>query len=136
MYSGLAHRARLTSLKRLSVAYSQVGDAGLAHFSGLSRLEMLGQKNCRIAGARRARALLDTTSGWSQRVLAEWERADDEVRAALECVLAEFERKTRDRILSAFRYGGLVVNRCPRCRWVVRTPLARQCLWCGHDWHS
>jgi hypothetical protein len=27
------------------------------------------------------------------------------------------------------------INRCPRCHRVVRTPLARQCFWCGHDWH-
>jgi len=31
---------------------------------------------------------------------------------------------------------GRFVNRCPRCRWVVRTLQARQCLWCGFDWHG
>ena len=29
----------------------------------------------------------------------------------------------------------LRINRCPKCLTVVRTPMARQCLWCGHDWH-
>lgn len=29
----------------------------------------------------------------------------------------------------------LVLNRCPRCDRIVRTPKARQCLWCFHDWH-
>jgi hypothetical protein len=29
----------------------------------------------------------------------------------------------------------LVLNRCPRCDRIVRTPTARQCLWCFHDWH-
>ncbi len=29
----------------------------------------------------------------------------------------------------------LVLNRCPRCDRIVRTPRARQCLWCFHDWH-
>jgi predicted RNase H-like HicB family nuclease len=38
------------------------------------------------------------------------------------------------RILS--ERGDEIINRCPRCRRVVRTPLARQCLWCGHDWHG
>jgi hypothetical protein len=28
------------------------------------------------------------------------------------------------------------INRCPRCRRVVRTPTAKQCLWCNHDWHD
>ncbi len=27
------------------------------------------------------------------------------------------------------------VNRCSVCSRVVATPMARQCLWCGHDWH-
>ena len=26
-------------------------------------------------------------------------------------------------------------NRCPICNCIVRTPAARQCLWCGHAWH-
>jgi len=28
------------------------------------------------------------------------------------------------------------VNRCPRCRRIARTPKARQCFRCGHDWHE
>jgi len=28
------------------------------------------------------------------------------------------------------------ISRCPVCERIVKTPLARQCLWCGHDWHS
>lgn len=31
--------------------------------------------------------------------------------------------------------GDLVLNRCPQCDRIVRTPRARQCLWCFHDWH-
>lgn len=30
---------------------------------------------------------------------------------------------------------GLYVNRCSRCERIVATPRARQCLWCGNDWH-
>jgi hypothetical protein len=29
----------------------------------------------------------------------------------------------------------VIVNRCPRCHRVVRTPRAAQCFWCGFDWH-
>jgi len=32
--------------------------------------------------------------------------------------------------------GQIVINRCPRCSRIVKTPLARQCLWCGYDWHD
>ncbi len=42
----------------------------------------------------------------------------------------------QDRIDREYREGTLVVNRCPRCHRIVRTPLAKQCLWCGHDWHG
>ena len=43
-------------------------------------------------------------------------------------------RNIRDRLL---RDGDrqFEVNRCPRCRRIARTSKARQCFWCGHDWH-
>jgi hypothetical protein len=44
---------------------------------------------------------------------------------------AAIQKEIRERIES----GLLPLNRCPECRRIVRTPLARQCLWCGHDWH-
>jgi hypothetical protein len=65
-----------------------------------------------------------------------WGRAGDpEVEVALAEGADIYQKRVRDRILS--EYGSEVfVNRCPKCRRVVRTPLARQCLWCGADWHS
>jgi len=93
------------------------------------------EKRCLPLGARRAKAALDPDSDWSRRVQGEWERAEEKVRSALADGLSEFEQRIRDRVLEAFRERTLVINRCPRCRRVVRTPLARQCLWCGHDWH-
>ena len=29
-----------------------------------------------------------------------------------------------------------LVNRCPECKKIARTPKARQCLWCGHPWRD
>jgi hypothetical protein len=26
-------------------------------------------------------------------------------------------------------------KRCPKCDRIARTPEAKQCLWCGHNWH-
>jgi hypothetical protein len=46
------------------------------------------------------------------------------------------EATIRQRIIRDFRAGRLVINRCPECSRIVKTPLARQCLWCGHDWHE
>jgi hypothetical protein len=42
------------------------------------------ERRCHSLGARRARAALDPDSDWSRRVRAEWERADEDVRSALE----------------------------------------------------
>ena len=36
-------------------------------------------------------------------------------------------RDNRDRI---------VLNYCPRCGGLARTPKARQCRFCGKDWHN
>ena len=45
-----------------------------------------------------------------------------------------FRRRTASRLLR--EHGVEVfVNRCARCNRVVATPKARQCLWCGFDWH-
>lgn len=46
-----------------------------------------------------------------------------------------FRRQVRDRILNE-ESSTVIVNRCPKCNRIVRTPKARQCLWCGHDWHE
>jgi hypothetical protein len=41
-----------------------------------------------------------------------------------------------ERFLRDAADGRAVLNRCPACARVVKTPHARQCLWCGHDWHE
>jgi hypothetical protein len=41
-----------------------------------------------------------------------------------------------DEVKDRFLTGQLQANRCPKCNRIVRTPHARQCLWCGHDWHQ
>jgi hypothetical protein len=57
-----------------------------------------------------------------------------QVALALEAGEETSRRGVRDRLLR--EHGReIVVNRCPRCHRIVRTPKARQCLWCGHDWH-
>ncbi len=29
----------------------------------------------------------------------------------------------------------VLFNLCPVCKKLARTPFAKQCRWCGHDWH-
>ena len=46
-----------------------------------------------------------------------------------------FWRTVAERVLCE-RGVDFLLLRCPRCQRVVATPRARQCLWCGHDWHG
>jgi hypothetical protein len=65
-----------------------------------------------------------------------WGRTDDpEVNAALADGPEKFRRRVCSRVL-AEAGSKVLVNRCPRCNRVVRTPRARQCFWCGFDWHN
>ena len=47
----------------------------------------------------------------------------------------EFRRIAAARVLRE-NGGDLTINRCSKCNRIVRTPQARQCLWCGHNWHD
>ena len=46
-----------------------------------------------------------------------------------------FVMQTGQRILKDHR-SEIVLNCCPRCNGLARTPKARQCRFCGHDWHT
>jgi hypothetical protein len=95
------------------------------------------ERRCWYLGARRARSEADPSSGWSERIRVEWDvHADKEVREALAQGVAAFEQAIFDRLWRQYLEGSLPLNRCPRCLRIVRTPLAKQCLWCGHDWHN
>lgn len=45
-----------------------------------------------------------------------------------------FLRCVSERLLRDHR-ASIVINRCPRCSYIVASPAARQCLWCHYDWH-
>ena len=65
-----------------------------------------------------------------------WGAIDDaEINEALVDGPEAFRRNVRDRVLAECG-AELFVNRCPGCRNIARTPRARQCFWCGHDWHG
>jgi hypothetical protein len=62
------------------------------------------------------------------------EQDDPAVAAALADGYEAFRLRVVLRLLSD-REVVAMINRCPACNRIVRTPRARQCLWCGHDWH-
>ena len=54
---------------------------------------------------------------------------------ALMDVLDSAMQKAIDRVLEEHASVDLI-KRCSKCRCIVASPLAMQCLWCGHDWHT
>lgn len=63
-------------------------------------------------------------------------RETEDVIQASEPGLDIVRRRIKERMLREQQAGKLFINRCPKCDRIVRTPLAKQCLWCGYDWHG
>lgn len=70
-----------------------------------------------------------------KRVRRDWGGEDALVRAMLDQGSDNFMKAVRDRIMREHS-GEIVINRCPKCQTLTRTPKARQCLACGEDWHE
>ena len=64
----------------------------------------------------------------------EFGSTDPSVLGALAEGTRHFMKVAAARVLE--RNGAaIIVNRCPLCGRIARTPQARQCRWCRHDWH-
>lgn len=61
-----------------------------------------------------------------------WLTQDKEILKLLENGIEEFRRKTAERILKEEK---IEFNNCPNCGKLTRTPKAKQCRFCKHDWH-
>lgn len=61
--------------------------------------------------------------------------SDPEVLALSKDGMLSFRAQTAARIL-ADHQKELFLNCCPRCQELARTPTAKQCRFCGFDWHS
>jgi hypothetical protein len=46
----------------------------------------------------------------------------------------EFRLRAAERVFAELS-SKIDLDRCQKCSRIVATPRARQCLWCGHDWH-
>jgi hypothetical protein len=65
-----------------------------------------------------------------------WAMSDDpEVIRLTSNGYEAFVEQTTKRIL-AEHADEVVLNRCPKCGALARTPKARQCRYCKHDWHD
>lgn len=87
--------------------------------------------------AREQCTRLDAVAGDDLRIrtLMKHGLSDDmDVNDALRDGFESFRRRIADQLLQDPDVP-LRIHRCPKCARVLRTPLARQCWRCGHDWH-
>jgi len=64
-----------------------------------------------------------------------WLTEDKEILALLEEGYDTFELNVAQRILSSHP-DKVFLNYCPTCSRLARTPQAKQCRHCGHNWHE
>jgi hypothetical protein len=84
----------------------------------------------------RMKASASTSPSLAKTLNERWGQVcDPEIEAALAEGDEVFRRRVCRRILTQHAEA-VFINRCPQCGRVVRTPQARQCFWCGHDWHQ
>jgi len=64
----------------------------------------------------------------------QWLSDDPEILKLLDEGYVQFILNCAVRVLRD-NPGGVFLNLCPKCGGLPRTPLAKQCRVCGHDWH-
>ena len=103
----------------------------------MTKAELLARRHLTAAmkathGGSDKQAQADTRN---HRMLSRWLSNDPEVLRLAANGYEAFAQQTATRILS--EHGDrVVINRCPACGALARTPKARQCRFCGHDWHG
>jgi hypothetical protein len=65
---------------------------------------------------------------------AGWLSAHPKVLSLLDQGYSQFITNCATRILND-NYADVYFNLCPKCNKLARTPYAKQCRYCKHDWH-
>ena len=63
-----------------------------------------------------------------------WMTEEPEVLKLLDNGIDNFRLKTAERIVREDN-DKIFYNNCPKCGKLARTPKAKQCRFCNHDWH-
>ncbi|MGE5110722.1 MAG: hypothetical protein ACM3JB_07700 [Acidobacteriaceae bacterium] len=69
------------------------------------------------------------------RIRSKWMSDDPEVLRLAADGYDAFITRTAERILRDSR-AQIFLNHCPKCGELARTPVAKQCRFCGYDWHE
>lgn len=103
----------------------------LAYYPNLmTQLESLGQK----AAFSEEKAQSSNSLAMENKLRDKWgSQNNPEVVAALSEGVDVFRRKVRNRILKEHEKE-VFLNRCHKCNKLVKTPMAKMCLWCGYSW--
>jgi hypothetical protein len=64
----------------------------------------------------------------------DWFTSDPEILRLASEGLDVFVERVAQRILAEHR-NEITFNNCPKCGALTRTPKAKQCRFCGFDWH-
>lgn len=65
----------------------------------------------------------------------EWVTKDEDILRLLDGGFENFKRNIAKRIY-AEHWIDIFLNYCPKCNKLARTPAAKQCRYCLHDWHD
>ncbi|UTX49311.1 hypothetical protein [Chryseobacterium sp. MA9] len=71
-----------------------------------------------------------------RRIMTErgWINSDPEIMDLLKKGYEDFEHNTVNHIMTETREK-VFLNNCPKCDKLARTPYAKQCKYCGYNWH-
>jgi len=72
--------------------------------------------------------------GYDPKLLSDLRTDDPEALSLMSQGVESFQFHVRKRILRDHRER-VFLNYCPKCGGLARTPKARQCCWCFHQWH-
>jgi hypothetical protein len=64
-----------------------------------------------------------------------WLSTNQDVLKLLEDGYDDFEIQAATKLLNEFPEK-IILNNCPKCGQLTRTPTAKQCRHCGNDWHD
>jgi hypothetical protein len=68
-------------------------------------------------------------------ILRHWGTNDKESLMLLDNGYDNFKRIVAERIMKE-QSNEIIINKCPNCGELARTPFAKQCRHCGFDWHN
>jgi hypothetical protein len=109
----------------------------LNYYSRFMTLNEVAATKHHITSYKFRETLSNDTRGEKAKFLRqkEWLSNSKDVLNLLEGGYEQFRLKTAERILEE-NSDKIYFNKCPKCGMLARTPQAKQCRFCGYNWHN